>query len=158
MYICFLLVDGQTGFELTQEDSKIVGILGQNVRLQWNIIKINETDTLYAADLILVGNTDTKLFVLGGDTKQSLTSAGKKLFGDRITAHINDGKTYILTLQNLNFSDEKSFRLEVLILANAVATISFRKATIQLSVRGLFLIIIKNILFLKSWKQYLNKF
>ena len=140
----------------------VVGILGQNVRLQWNIIKRNETDTLHAADLILLENNETKLFVLGGGTKQTITSAARKLYGDRIMADIKDGKNYILTLKNLHFSDENSFRLEVWILAagrgNTYATMSFRKATIQLAVRGMFLVIITKILFVKIWKQYFNKF
>ena len=140
----------------------VVGILGQNVRLQWNIIKRNETDTLHAADLILLENNETKLFVLGGGTKQTITSATRKLYGDRIMADIKDGKTYILTLKNLHFSDENSFRLEVWILAagrgDTYATVSFRKATIQLAVRGMFLVIITKILFVKIWKQYFNKF
>lgn len=135
--------------------------MGQNVILQWNIIKRNETDTLHAANLILLENNETKLFELGGGTKQTITSAARKLYGDRIMADIKDGKTYILTLKNLHFSDENSFRLEVWILAAGRGdslAISFRKATIQLAVRGMFLIIIKKILFVKIWKQYFNKF
>lgn len=112
--------------------------------------------------MILLENNETKLFVLGGGTKQTITSAARKLYGDRIMADIKDGKTYILTLKNLHFSDENSFRLEVWILAagrgDTFATMSFRKATIQLAVRGMFLVIITKILFVKIWKQYFNKF
>ena len=111
--------------------------------------------------MILLENNETKLFELGGGTKQTITSAARKLYGDRIMADIKDGKTYILTLKNLHFSDENSFRLEVWILAAGRGdslAISFRKATIQLAVRGMFLIIIKKILFVKIWKQYFNKF
>ena len=75
-----------------------MGSIGGNVTLQWNIIKENDTDQLLVANLILIGGTSLRtLYTLDPGTQKPLPVVAEKIYGNRITADINDGKTYLLS-------------------------------------------------------------
>ena len=115
------------------------GTVGEQVTLQWNIIKQNDADQLVAANLILIrGATDGQtLCTLDTSTQKPLLAYPKKgIFGNRIAADIRHGRTYILTLQKLNDSDANSFELGIVIARGNVSSI-VKKATIRLIVAGM---------------------
>lgn len=118
----------------------VIGILQGSVKLQWNIIKENVSDTLNTADLILVRKTAVKLYILG-PTTNLITAEGKKTFGDRISVNITDGGVCSLTLQNLVYSDVGFFQLLV-IIRRGDALSNVRRRGIQLIVQGMQLITI----------------
>ena len=60
----------------------------------------------------------------------------KNVFGDRIDAGIRGGKTVLLTLQKLNYSDSNSFELQVLLLRDGQGSLT-QSAVIKLNVEGM---------------------
>lgn len=75
------------------------------------------------------------LFVLNKATLQPGDFGATKLFGERISAFIIDGKTYQLTLANLKYNDANSFQLEVGIMR--YDSIKMKRATMHLLVEGM---------------------
>ena len=70
-----------------------MGSIGGNVTLQWDINKENDTDQLLVANLILIGGTSLRtLYTLDPGTKKPLPVVAEKMYGNRITAGINDAK------------------------------------------------------------------
>ena len=119
-----------------------MGSIGGNVTLQWDIIKENDTDQLLVANLILIGGTSLRtLYTLDPGTQKPLPVAAEKIYGNRITADINDGKTYLLSLQKLDYSDPSFFELTVLITRGHIAS-TVKKSITQLTVEGVDHIII----------------
>ena len=119
-----------------------MGSIGGNVTLQWDIIKENDTDQLLVANLILIGGTSLRtLYTLDPGAQKPLPVVAEKIYGNRITADINDGKTYLLSLQKLDYSDASIFELTVLITRGHIAS-TVKKSIIQLTVEGVDHIII----------------
>ena len=119
-----------------------MGSIGGNVTLQWDIIKENDTDQLLVANLILIGGTSLRtLYTLDPGAQKPLPVVAEKIYGNRITADINDGKTYLLSLQKLDYSDARFFELTVLITRGHIAC-TVKKSIIQLTVEGVNHIII----------------
>ena len=119
-----------------------MGSIGGNVALQWDIIKENDTDQLLVANLILIGGTSLRtLYTLDPGAQKPLPVVAEKIYGNRITADINDGKTYLLSLQKLDYSDASFFELTVLITRGHIAS-TVKKSIIQLTVEGVDHIII----------------
>ena len=119
-----------------------MGSIGGNVTLQWDIIKENDTDQLLVANLILIGGTSLRtLYTLDPGAQKPLPVVAEKKYGNRITADINDGKTYLLSLQKLDYSDASFFELTVLITRGHIAS-TVKKSIIQLTVEGVDQIII----------------
>ena len=119
-----------------------MGSIGGNVTLQLDIIKENDTDQLLVANLILIGGTSLRtLYTLDPGTQKPLPVVAEKIYGNRITADINDGKTYLLSLQKLDYSDARFFELTVLITRGHIAS-TVKKSIIQLTVEGVDHIII----------------
>ena len=113
-----------------------MGSIGGNVTLQWDIIKENDTDHLLVANLILIGGTSLRtLYTLDPGAQKPLPVVAEKIYGNRITADINDGKTYLLSLQKLDYSDASFFELTVLITRGHIAS-TVKKSIIQLTVEG----------------------
>ena len=113
----------------------VSGILQGSVRLQWNIIKENNSDALNTASLVLLRDPAATLYILGSTTN-AISQEGKKIFGERISVDINGGRAYSLTLQNLIYSDASFFQLEVGI-RRGDALSNFKRAIIQLIVEGM---------------------
>ena len=119
-----------------------MGSIGGNVTLQWDIIKENDTDQLLVANLILIGGTSLRtLYTLDPGAQKPLPVVAEKIYGNRITADINDGKTYLLSLQKLDYSDASFFELTFLITRGHIAS-TVKKSIIQLTVEGVDHIII----------------
>ena len=106
----YRLADSQVNFELTPEKRVVTGTVGEHITLQWNIIKQNDADQLVAANLILIRGAaeGQTLCTLDPSTQKPLLAYIEKgIFGNCIAADIKHGRTYILTLQELNDSDAK---------------------------------------------------
>ena len=59
------------------------------------------------------GTSSKLLFNINTETQQpEILESAKSLFGDRLSAVISGGKTYKVTLENLNYNDSISFKLE----------------------------------------------
>ena len=116
----------------------VTGRVGGNVSLQWNIIKQYDTDQLVATTLTLTGGTTLRtLFTLDPSTQKPLLSYPEKgIFGNRIAADIKYGRTYLLTLPKLNFSDANFFELTIVIFRGNVSS-TVKKAIIKLVVEGI---------------------
>ena len=114
----------------------VTGNVGGNVTLQWNIITQNDRDQFLTASLILVGDTNITLYTLDPSTQKPYLGYAEKIFGDRSTAEIKDGKTYLLTLKKLNYNDANSFELTILTHRGDFTSIPI-KAMIQLIVEGM---------------------
>ena len=140
MLICktclFLLVDCKPEFELTPEKGVVAGSIGGDATLQWNIIKEKDTDNFMTASLILVGRTQKTLYTLNPATQKPLPGYAEKIFGNRISSEIKDGKTYLLTLQKLNYNDANSFELRILIIRGGFLSIQ-KTAVIRLIAEGM---------------------
>ena len=115
----------------------VTASVGGNVTLQWNIKKQNNTDQLEAATLILIGGaTNRTLCTLDPSTQKPLLAKTEVTFGNRIAADIKYGRTYLLTLQKLNYSDANYFELNIVIIRGDVTSI-VKKAIIKLVVEGM---------------------
>ena len=116
----------------------VTGRVGGNVTLQWNIIKQNDTDQLVAATLILIGSTRNRtLCTLDPSTQKPLLAyTENSTLGNRIAADIKYGRTYLLTLQKLNYNDTNFFELEIVIIRGNVPSI-VKKSIIKLVVKGM---------------------
>ena len=121
-------------FELTPVQKVVFGSVGGNATLQWNIMKENETDQLFTANLLLLGTQPKQLYSLSSVTWLPVKAAGENTFGQRISANIQGGKTYEVKLQNLSFSDKASFQLVAQINRGDDATSKIKRSTIQLIV------------------------
>ena len=106
--------------------------------LQWNIIKENDTNKLFNANLILIRDGNPTLYSLNAQIQQPLVVNAKTIFGDRIEADIRDGNIYVVTLTNLNYNDSASFKLEVQTREKVSSgpTSAVKEAVIQLIVQG----------------------
>ena len=60
----------------------------------------------------------------------------KGLFGDRLSAVISDGKTYKVTLENLNYNDSISFMLEIQLRNDRLFSL-IETGEIKLTVKGM---------------------
>lgn len=109
------------------------GRINESVILQWNIIKGIGRDQLTAANLFLLGITESHLYARDTITKKTSDIKAKNIFGQRILADIKNDTTYLLTLQNLKYNDSGSFRLEVQIWRGGVFS-KIKKSVIQLDV------------------------
>ena len=109
------------------------GRINESVILQWNIIKGIGRDQLTAANLFLLGITESNLYARDTITKKTSDIKAKNIFGQRILADIKNDTTYLLTLQNLKYNDSGSFRLEVQIWRGGVFS-KIKKSVIQLDV------------------------
>ena len=123
-------------FELKPVEVVVHGSLGGNGNLQWNIKRENKTDQLFTANLFLVGPTLKQLYSLDAVTHLPVKLAAEDTFGERISANIQDGKTYEVKLQNLSYSDKASFQLVVQI-NRGDATSNIKRSRIQLIVEGM---------------------
>ena len=115
--------------------------LGKSATFQWNIKKDRERDEYIMATLTLLGDIPKTLYTLDLNTQKPLPVKSKKVFGDRIKADIKDGETYLVTLQKLNYSDENSFELTVVITRGNASSLR-KTGIIQLIVEGMEHIII----------------
>ena len=115
----------------------VTGRVGGNVTLQWNIIKQYDTAQLVVATLTLIGDTTLRmLFTLDPSTQKPLfTYPEKGIFGNCIAADIKYARTYLLTLQKLNFSDANFFELTTVIIRGNSSNV--KKAIIKLVVEGM---------------------
>ena len=115
----------------------VTGSIGGNVTLQWNIIKQNNTDKLVVATLFLIGGTTNKtLFTLDPSTQKPFAYTENTTLGNRIAADIIYGRTYLLTLQKLNYSDANVFELEIVTIRGNVPS-TVKRAIIKLVVEGM---------------------
>lgn len=128
-------------FDLTPKKRIVTGSLGGKVTLQWDIIKENDKDQFVTASLILVGDTQKTLYTLDPNTQKPLLGDAESIFGNRTVAEIKDGKTYLLTLQKLNYNDANVFELMIITLRGDVTSIR-KKSVIHLIVEGMKHIII----------------
>lgn len=132
----FLLVDCIPEFKLTSEKGVVTENIGGDATLQWNIIKGNNIDKFLTASLILIGSTPKTLYTLDPATQKPLPGYAEKIFGNRMSSEIKEGKTYLLKLQNLNYNDANSFELRILIIRGGFQSI-LKTAIIQLIVEGM---------------------
>ena len=93
------------------------------------------------ASLIQVGDTQKTLYILDPNTQKPILGNAENIFGNRTVAEIKDGKTYLLTLQKLNYNDANFFELTIITLPGDVTSIR-KKVVIHLIVEGMKLIII----------------
>ena len=140
-------------FELTPVKEMVLGSLGGNEKLQWNIKKENKTDQLFAANLFLLGTPRRQLYILSAVTKSPIKPSGEDIFGERISADIQGGETYEVKLQNLSFSDEASFQLVAQINRGDI-TSNIKRSTVKLIVEGMGHIFICCSYFLKGRKGF----
>ena len=104
---CFL-VKGQS-LEVSQDP--VIGVFGESVNITWTLTKVDQTDKVVSTRLFLGNFTDNKLLFQGVNvlTKQNLV---KEMFGERIQVSFKE-PNYILTLDNLSFSDTVTFSLVI---------------------------------------------
>ena len=102
----FVLVKGQS-LEVFQDP--VIGVFGGSVDITWTIRKVEQTDKVVPTRLFLGNFIDNKLLYDGVSvlTKHNLA---KETFGDRIQVSFKE-RYYILTLDNLSFSDTVTFAL-----------------------------------------------
>ena len=93
-------------------------------------------DRLAVANLYLLGTTECHLYAINPITKRALDIKAKNIFGERISADIKNDTTYLITLQNLKYSDANSFLLEGQIRRGDVLS-KIKKSVIQLNVLGM---------------------
>ena len=135
LYI-YILVDCQIDFELKAEQKLVTGSFGGSVTLQWNILKQNDTDRLQTATSIIVKTSQDTLYNLAIATQKPADVKASILFPNRMVADIIDGKTYLLTLQNLNYNDSNSFQL-IVGIGRGLLTSNLKRVLIQLIVKGM---------------------
>lgn len=134
----YLLVDCQLILQVTPKNGQVEGSFGGSVMLQWNILKENDTDRFALADLFTVfGAGSEMLFNINTQTQQpQIVESGRRLFGDRVSAVISDGKTYKVTLESLNYNDSVSFKLEAQTRINRFTSL-IDSGEIKLTVKGM---------------------
>ena len=135
LYI-YILVDCQLDFVLKAEQKLVTGSFGGIVTLQWNILKQNDTDRLQTATIIIGKTSQDTLYNLDVATQKSAGVKASILFPNRMVADIIDGKTYLLTLQNLNYNDSNSFQL-IAGIGRGFLTSNLKRVLIQLIVKGM---------------------
>ena len=142
-YFIYFLVVCQITVKVTPTNGQVEGSFGGSVKLQWNILKGNDTDRLALADLFAVFGTSSKLlFTINTETQQPETlESVKGLFGDRLSAVISDGKMYKVTLENLNYNDSISFMLEIQLRNDRLISL-IETGEIKLTVKGMEYLII----------------
>lgn len=82
------------------------------------------------------GTDSELLFNINTQTQQpQVVESGRGIFGDRISAIINNGKTYQLKLENLNYNDSVTFKLDAQTRNNRVSS-AIDIGEIKLTVKG----------------------
>ena len=89
----------------------VSGSLGRSITLKWNMLKESDTDTFFTASLVLNGTAQRILYILDTITQKPVDAGAENIFGKRIKADIIEGKSYVITLQHLNYRDLNSFGL-----------------------------------------------
>ena len=125
-------------FKVTPKNEQVEGSVGGSVTLQWNMLKGNDKDRFALVELFaLFGTGSELLFSINADTQQpQVVESGKGILGGRISAVISDGKTYKLTLENLNYEDSISFKLEAQTRNNRITSL-IDSGEIKLTVKGM---------------------
>lgn len=114
----------------------VSGSLGRSITLKWNMLKESDTDTFFTASLVLAGTAQRILYILDTITQKPVDAGAGNIFGKRIKADIIEGKSYVITLQHLNYRDSNSFGL-IAQVRRGDFTSSIKKSTIQLLVKGM---------------------
>ena len=114
-----------------------MGSLGGSATLQWNIVVKNSTYKYFSANLISLGTGARTLYILDPNTQQLTNFGAEEFYGNRVSAIIEGGNTCLFKLKNLNYSDENSFKLEIVLRPSDAEPISGAKsAVIKLIVEG----------------------
>ena len=114
----------------------VTGRFGGMATLQWNIRKDNATDTILVAVLALIKDTEIQLFSLTEGSADLSPKDARKIFGNRIESEIRDGKTCLLKLRNLNYSDANIFEFQVTLIRGDTPS-KRKRAKIELKVEGM---------------------
>ena len=134
--ISFFSVYCQCDFMLASEKRIVSGLISKSVTLQWSIVKENSMDRLATANLYLLGRTESHLYSISPITNMALDIKAQNIFGERISADIKSEATYLITLQNLQYNDSGSFRLEAQVRCGDVLS-KIKKSVVQLNVLGM---------------------
>ena len=108
--------------------------------------------------LVLIGKTpEDILYNLEQSTQKPLDVKAKILFPNRMVADIIDGKTYLLTLQKLNYNDSNTFKL-IVGIRRGLVTSNLKQVPIKLIVKGMdhvyfFILVTKRCSFLRNFSE-----
>lgn len=104
---------------VTSLTNNIEANFNETVNLKWSIIYDKDSEEKISSIWLFFLKPPFTDIIQGRPLTSTVSDVGKKMFGDRLSGGFSDS-IYTLTIKNIQFNDNRTFRLDVTFLLNEI--------------------------------------